>query len=81
MESFNLMRAAAWDMYASAALSMSLHPGTTRDKAVPRTAEEIAKIADDLLAQRDLRFEDTSEMGLLRAELYRLYMEKHATST
>lgn len=81
MESFNLMRAAAWDMYASAALSMSLHPGTTRDKAIPKTAEEIAQIADDLLAQRDLRFEDISELGILRSELYKLYMEKNATST
>lgn len=53
---FELLRAAAWDMYASAALSMSLHPGTTRDKATPRTAKEIAKIADDLLSERDKRF-------------------------
>lgn len=50
-----LMRMAAWDMYASAALSMTLHPGTTRDKATPRTMEEIAKIADELLAERDKR--------------------------
>jgi hypothetical protein len=53
---FLLLRASAWDMYASAALSMSLHPGTTRDKATPRTAEEIAKIADELLAERDRRY-------------------------
>jgi hypothetical protein len=42
-------------MYASAALSMSLHPGTTRDKAVPKTPEQIAEIADQLLAERDKR--------------------------
>ncbi|MCI4436057.1 MAG: hypothetical protein JHC33_04515 [Ignisphaera sp.] len=53
---FYLMRAAAWDMYVGAALSMSLHPGTTRDKSTPRTPEEIAKIADDMLAERDKRF-------------------------
>lgn len=53
---FYMMRAAAWDMYLSAALSMSLHPGTTRDKATPRTPEEIAKIADEMLAERDKRF-------------------------
>jgi hypothetical protein len=55
-QQFLLLRASAWDMYASAALSMSLHPGTTRDKATPRTAEEIAIIADNLLAERDKRY-------------------------
>jgi hypothetical protein len=53
---FLLLRAAAWDMYASAALSMSMHPGTTRDKAQPRTPEEIAWIADAILKERDKRF-------------------------
>jgi hypothetical protein len=54
-QQFVLLRASAWDMYASAVLSMSLHPGTTRDKAVPRTPEQIAEIADQLLAERDKR--------------------------
>jgi hypothetical protein len=54
-QQFILLRASAWDMYASAALSMSLHPGTTRDKAVPKTPEQIAEIADQLLAERDKR--------------------------
>ena len=56
IDQFLLMRAAAWDMYASAALSMSLHPGTTRHEATPRTAEEIATIADQLITERDKRF-------------------------
>lgn len=56
MEAYVTARMVAWDVYASAALSMSLHPGTTRDKAQPRTMEEIAAIADALLAERDRRF-------------------------
>lgn len=58
---FLLMRMSAWDMYASAALSMSMHPGTTRDKAVPRTMQEIANIADALLAERDKRTHGDSD--------------------
>lgn len=54
---FLLMRASAWDMYASAALSMSLHPGTTRHEAhKDMTAAKVAAIADELLAIRDDRF-------------------------
>lgn len=52
----DIMRQAAWDMYAAAALGMTLHPGTTRDAAKPRSIEEIAYIADQLLEQRDKRF-------------------------
>lgn len=51
-----LMRRAAWDMYVAAALGMTLHPGTTRDAAQPRTPREIANIADTLLEERDRRF-------------------------
>lgn len=50
------LRTIAWDMYYSAVMSMSLHPGTTRDKATPRTPEEAALIADFMLFERDKRF-------------------------
>lgn len=50
------MRQTAWDMFASAALGMSMHPGTTRDKARPLTVDEVARIADDMMVERDKRF-------------------------
>jgi len=50
------LRAIAWDMYFSGIMSISLHPGTTRDKGTPRTPEEAALIADAMLQERDKRF-------------------------
>jgi len=49
------LRAIAWDMYYSGVMSISLHPGTTRDRATPRTPEEAALIADQMLQERDKR--------------------------
>ena len=49
-------RMTGWVSFVAAQLGMNGHPGTTRDKASPKSRDEILAEADFYLSEQDKRF-------------------------